>query len=129
MFNALIPYMKNSIYVFLVAFISFSASSCFYDNREDLFQLDDECLTENMSYEFDIEPIINTRCYQCHDNSTGFGNLIIEGFSNLKPRLDIVLNSIKHIGNVSPMPQNEPMIPDCEIQKIEAWILDGALDN
>lgn len=121
--------MKKYIYPFLLASVVFAVSGCFYDNKEELFQLDDDCVTENLSYEFDIEPIISSRCYQCHDNSTGFGGYVIEGFTNLKPHVDIVLNSIKHTNGASPMPKGEPMIPDCEIQKIEAWINDGALDN
>jgi hypothetical protein len=40
-----------------------------------------------------------------------------------------LLGAIKHSPGYSQMPKNEAMLVDCDIQKIETWITEGALQN
>ena len=106
-------------------------TGCYYDNKEDLFLIDTDCPRENVTYSQTIEPILNNRCYTCHAAGIELGNINLEDFATLKFYVNNtkLIKSIKHESGASAMPQGGAKIPDCEIQKIEKWISDGALDN
>lgn len=105
-------------------------SGCYYDVEEELYPTI-ECQTDEMSYSGDILPIIETDCYVCHSAAANFGNITLEGYSEIKKHVDNggLLGAVKHDGGFSPMPKNQAMLLECEIEKIEAWIQNGALNN
>lgn len=111
-------------------FLIFGFGSCYYDVEEDLYPTT-ECSTADMSYQSDILPIMENNCLQCHDAANNFGGITIEGFDQLKIYVNNnqLLGVIKHESGFSPMPKNAAKLLDCEIEKIEAWILEGALNN
>lgn len=108
-----------------------SASSCEYNNAANLFPPPPVCETENMSFAGDIVPILAVRCNQCHSASEGSGGVVLEGYQEVLQWADngLLLCSIKWDEGCSEMPKNAPKIPQCEIDKIESWISDGALEN
>lgn len=105
-------------------------SSCYYDVEEELYPTI-ECQTENMSYADDIIPIISTNCYACHASNVNFGNVTLDSHTDISVHVDNgrLMGSINHQSGFSPMPQNANKLLDCEIEKIESWIVDGAPDN
>ena len=102
-------------------------TSCYYDNEEELYP----CKAGGMSYSSDITPIIENNCYTCHDQANNQGGVTLEGYSNLKVYVDNekLLGAIKHEPGFSEMPQGLPQLGQCSIDKIEAWIDQGAKDN
>ena len=114
----------------IVLFFCLGFSSCYYDVEEELYQTI-ECSTADMSYQIDILPILESNCFQCHDAASNFGGINLEGFDQLKIYVNNnqLLGVIKHETGFSPMPKNAAKLLDCEIEKIEAWITSGALDN
>ncbi len=105
-------------------------TGCYYDVEEELYPSID-CLTMDMSYAEDILPIIESNCYGCHNATANFGNINLEGHSQLMKYVDdgSIVGAIKHAAGFSAMPKNGAKLLDCEIEKIEAWIADGALNN
>ena len=105
-------------------------SGCFYDNEVDLYG-DIGCDTVGVTYSGVVLPIIENVCYGCHDAENNSGGITLEGYDELLPYVQdgSLLGSIKREDGYSPMPQNQGPLPDCNIQKIEVWILDGAQDN
>ena len=105
-------------------------SGCYYDVEEELYPTLD-CLVSDMSYAQDILPILVADCYACHSVTTNFGNVTIEGHGELIKYVNdgSLLGAVSHEGGYSPMPKNKAKLLDCEIEKIVAWINDGALDN
>ncbi len=105
-------------------------TGCYYDVEEELYPSID-CLTMDMSYADDILPIIESNCYGCHNATANFGNINLEGHSQLMKYVDdgSIVGAIKHAAGFSAMPKNGAKLLDCEIEKIEAWIADGALNN
>jgi len=103
---------------------------CYYDVEEELYPTI-ECQTEDISYVDDILPIIEDNCYACHSTQANFGNVALEGYSQIKNYADngSLVGVIRHDAGYSPMPKNQAMLLECEIEKVEAWILDGAKDN
>lgn len=102
---------------------------CYYDVYEELYPSD--CKTANISYQSDILPILDVKCYQCHSASENQGNVTLEGYSNLKIYADNgkLLGAIRHEGGFSPMPQDGGQLSDCNISYFETWISEGTLNN
>lgn len=119
--------MKRSIFALIVIACY---TGCYYDTEEELYPTL-ECNTLDMSYEQDVLPILQNRCYQCHDQANNQGNVTLEGYDNLILRVNSgrFLGAIKRESGFSPMPKNEPALPACEIAKIEQWVNDGAPNN
>lgn len=107
-----------------------SWSACYYDVEEEIYP-SIECDTNNVTYAATIVPLLQANCYSCHSAAANLGNITIEGYSNLKRFVDNgqLLGSIRHEAGFSAMPKNQPQLVGCNIQKIEQWINDGALNN
>ncbi len=98
---------------------------------EEVLYPSQECKKENMSYSNDIVPILSDNCYVCHDKNVRFGGIVVDNYQDLILNADngVLIGAISHSAGYSPMPQNSPQLLDCEIQKIEMWIMEGAKNN
>lgn len=91
----------------------------------------DGCDTTNITYSLTIEPIINNSCKGCHSGATPSGNLHLENYFDVST---VALNG-KLVGAINgttgyvSMPYNSNPLPDCEIDKIELWVNQGAPNN
>ena len=105
-------------------------SGCYYDVEEELYP-STGCDLVEISYANDIIPILEKRCYSCHNTQANFGNVTLEGFIEISKYTNngSLIGSIKHIPGFSAMPKNQSKLIQCEIEKIETWINDGALNN
>lgn len=124
--------VKDLIYFFQFVMIGLllSTSACYYDSEEDLYPSID-CNLENIGFQKDVLPIIVNYCYDCHDQSSNFGNITLEGYEQFKRYVENgqLQGSIKHESGFSAMPKNKSKLLDCEIEKIDTWISEGALNN
>lgn len=120
------PFTKISVLLLLVLW----SSACYYDVEEELYP-SNGCDVSNVSYSGTVEPIIKNRCYVCHGTGVNLGNVTLQGYDALKTYAQNgkLLGTIKHESGFSPMPQSGGKVPDCEIQKVEKWIIDGMLNN
>lgn len=118
--------MKNYLFFSLFA-LSLTLGSCYYDVEEELYPTL-ECSTANVTYSGVVASIIEKKCFKCHDAATNSGNITLEGYTNLKKYVDngLLLGAIKHEAGFSPMPKNEAQLVECDIAKIEAWVVQGA---
>ena len=104
--------------------------SCYYDVEEEIYP-SIECEVMDMSYQMDIQPLINSNCYVCHSAAANNGNVTLEGYDRLMDYVTSgqLLGAIRHEPGYSPMPKNGPQLLQCNIEKIESWIADGAPNN
>ena len=123
--------MKQLKIFILNVFILFLLfSSCTYNNEVDYFKVStNQCDTINMSFQTNVYPVINTNCVNCHGNSGASGHINLEGYSNVKTNLTVMMKAIKHQTGVPPMPLNAAKLSDCDINKISAWIDQGLKNN
>ena|SRR6187402_339677 len=107
-------------------------SSCYYDNAEELYP-PTTCVTDSMSLQTHIEPILSHNCYACHSSAAGpfNGNVILEEYNELVKYATSgqLVGAINHDPSYSPMPQNAPHLGSCDIAKIESWVGAGAPNN
>lgn len=104
-------------------------TSCYYDVEEVLYP---GCDTSNVTFSHDVQNALKTSCLSCHNaNSLIGGGINLEGYDAVKVYVDNgkLLSSIKHDGKASPMPKNGAQLSKCVINKIEAWINNGAPNN
>mgnify|MGYP003630672752 CR=1 FL=1 len=91
----------------------------------------DSCLTENMSYQSDIKSILTQNCATsgCHVGPNGIGGLDLSTYTSAQ-RIAADGEMMGRINNT-----NGPLMPptgklsDCDIDKIQSWINDGAQNN
>ena len=121
-------FMKNLIVIFFVIIFFFS---CNYDNEESLYGIYD-CDTNFVSFEMDIYPIISSHCTMCHGGSFPASELALETYSQIyQSAIDLngIIDRISRFeGDPSMMPGSY-RIPQCQIDKIVAWVEQGALNN
>jgi len=120
--------------VILLAVLLFAAG-CTFDNAEELYP-PLECDTINVGWTANIKPILQNRCYGCHNaasaNISGAG-IALEPYSNLNLFLnsnaDVFLGSIEHGTGYSAMPKGGGKLSDCELQQINKWVSAGYPEN
>ena len=122
--------MVHRITKLVCIFMVLGMVGCYYDVEEEIYPTL-ECESQGMSYQNDILPLIDDNCYVCHSAAANFGNVNLEGYTQLSAYVEngSLLGVIKHEPGFSPMPKNLSKLLDCEIEKIESWISDGALNN
>jgi hypothetical protein len=121
--------------LFLTGLLSLTTmNSCYFDKEELLYP--DNCDTTNISYSADIVPLLVGSCYSCHSiaNAPVSGDgLILEGYANLTTYInnsgDDLVNSVKQNGLAQAMPRGAAKLNNCSIKEIEAWVLQGQLNN
>ena len=129
--------MKRAALIVVLTIISIFVYNCRYDNEEELYaETDPEeiCDTLNVRYSLSIQPILSANCYSCHSNTTSgaFGSGInLESHSGLVEvaHSGRLTGAITHSPGFSAMPQGGTKLDDCSINKIKAWIKEGALNN
>jgi len=121
---------KCKILVSVSLFLLFT--SCTYHNEQEYFaSTNDTCKTENLSFQTDIQPILQSNCISCHNTGYASGGINLEGYENVKPyaQSGILSKVINHENGVTAMPMNADKLSDCDINKIDAWIDQGLKNN
>jgi hypothetical protein len=114
----------------LLAAAFYSLNSCSKDFEDDFNNIN-SCDTVSMSLATHVKPILSSQCLGCHSTLSNQGGVKLEEYNDLKDWVDsgLLLSSIKHDGNAQPMPKSAPQMDACSINKITAWINQGALNN
>lgn len=124
--------LRNTTYALGFLFLLVN-SSCYYDNKEDLYQyiIDEECTATEAAFTADISPIIVNNCTRCHRNGREDGNVNLEGYNRVLPYAQNgqLLGTMDHATGYSIMPPSGPKVSFCDIEKVKLWLDAGALDN
>ena len=123
--------MKRFINLWLlISLIIIGMLSCSYDSEDELYGTS-ACSTTNISYAGDVLPLLVDNCYVCHDAQNNFGNVTLEGYNNTKIYIDNerLIGAITHSPGFAQMPNGQPKLLICQIEKIQSWVADGAPNN
>jgi hypothetical protein len=90
-----------------------------------------QCITTNISYSTYIAPLIATNCAGCHSGPNASGNIVLTSHDGVKTVADNgrLLGAITWANGYQRMPKGSGQLSDCNIEKIKAWINDGAPNN
>ena len=116
-------FMRKILIVLTIALSVFYLQGCYYD-KADLVYPKSDCDTTGMTYTSDIQSIITTRCSGCHNGTASISGVDLMNYQQLKLRADngVLLDRITTTDMSKLMPQGGPRLPDCEINKIKAWM-------
>jgi mono/diheme cytochrome c family protein len=109
------------------------AASCVSETEEELLR--DSligCDTTDVSYNQDIQAILQTNCYRCHAADIAIAGVIVEGYANAKAIAEtnrdgksLLVGVTAHLPGFSQMPRNAPKLSACDIIKIKKWVAEG----
>ncbi|MCB0677696.1 MAG: hypothetical protein KDC30_13450 [Saprospiraceae bacterium] len=89
------------------------------------------CNTDNVTFSQDVFPVMQITCIGCHSGAQPQGNLDLSTYDKIK----IVANDGRLLGAIKgesgyvQMPFGGQPLPQCTIDKISAWVADGAPQN
>jgi len=102
--------------------------SCVSDSTDDLINSNpNPDPTEKITYDDDIQIILNNNCTACHGNpTTNSAPFSLTTFDEAKIRIDDIISRINNINN--PMPPSG-LMPQGLRDNIQKWKDDGLLEN
>ncbi len=120
----------SAVFLSLLVIMTLTASSCYYDVEEELYPAGN-CDTMNVSFAADVMPLFNQQCNICHATGVELGNVNLDSYTAVLPYVNNgkLVGSISHKNGFSAMPQGQPKLSSCTIDKITAWIAAGAPNN
>jgi uncharacterized membrane protein len=85
------------------------------------------CDTANIKFSTFVYPIIQNKCQGCHVYTAP----VLNNYTQIKASIQSgkFSGSINHTSGFSTMPKGTNKLPDCELNKINAWIKAGASNN
>jgi hypothetical protein len=90
-----------------------------------------QCDTTNITYSGFVAPLLATYCVGCHSGGAPSGGITLNTHTGVST---VALNgrlygAISHAPGFQPMPRGSAKLPQCTIDKVKAWINDGAPNN
>lgn len=121
--------MKNVMFM-TVLLIGLLFVSCAKEVEEEQNPMN-SCDTEEVSFQNDILPLFTSNCNACHSAAANLGGITLDNFDDAKVVVESgrLLGALNREDGFSPMPQSAAKLSDCSIDKVDAWISDGALNN
>lgn len=128
-------YLNLKIFLFsIISFLIFP--HCSYDSEENLYGVT-LCDTSYLSFALDISPIVADHCSPCHggtSSSAASAGLLLVTHSQIKssatdPSISGMINRVSRLEGDPLMMPSSYRIPQCQINKIIAWVNQGSLNN
>jgi uncharacterized membrane protein len=87
--------------------------------------------TTAVSFASFVKPIMENRCQGCHSGTLPSGNLSLTTYAQIKASAitPAFMGSMRRAAGFSFMPKGGTSLTACELNKLEAWIKRGALNN
>ena len=107
-------------------------NSCYYDSEEYLYpQVTCTDTVGTVKYSGAITSILSQYCLTCHTGANSVGGLDLSTYEGVLVQVknNKLINSIKHQGNIPPMPNNGGQLDSCQINTFVKWINSGSPDN
>jgi hypothetical protein len=98
---------------------------CKYDKVENLTI---SCDTTNVTFYGSIKPILETKCYSCHQGSNPSAGINLQNEAIVSSNAELILKTVRYDSDVIGMPIGEKL-PECQIKKIEIWFKKGGTIN
>lgn len=109
---------------------------CHYDKADVLYPSNkNDCDTTTVRLSVEIKSILDANCKSCHEEGAFTGidlydyNIISALALDGDHTYGSLLSSVLHKGGAPPMPDGEPQLQECDLNKIAAWVHAGAPDN
>lgn len=118
--------MKKVVICLLILVLTIS---CTDSSPDDL--VDEMSLPATVTYDVDIQPIMNSQCVNCHNSNFSSGNLNLENYTLVRLSAEngnLIDRITRSVGDPLLMPQNG-QLPQASINLIIQWETDGFPEN
>ncbi|XOV94720.1 MAG: hypothetical protein ACFHWX_08450 [Bacteroidota bacterium] len=121
--------------VFIGLFLGMLCVSCTWENEEVLYSNTIEnCNINVVTYSNDVVPLLDFNCNGCHSHQSASAlgdNIVLDDYTLLinYVKNDRLMGSVMHSKGYNPMPKSGPKLTICEIETLQKWIDNGALNN
>lgn len=113
----------------LMTSMALMLSGCYYDVAEELYPGSKPCDTSAaVTYKNFVEPLIRTKCIDCH-RANGIESYLIS-YSEVKNKAASISDRINRnpTGDIKLMPQKGSKLDACDLEKFRIWIQRGYLE-
>jgi hypothetical protein len=89
------------------------------------------CDTVNVTFSGTIRPILQNNCLGCHSGTNPPLGVSLESYSGVMAVVNDgrFRRAVNHLPGASAMPKGGNKLPDCTVNKINAWLNKGASNN
>jgi hypothetical protein len=89
------------------------------------------CNLENVGFSGFVFPLIQSYCFGCHSGNFPNAGIRLENYNDISlyAKNGVLMGAIGWNNGFVNMPYNQDKLDACTIDKIQAWINDGAQDN
>lgn len=89
------------------------------------------CDTSVVRFSVEITDVLRRNCYECHASNIATAGVILDTYTGVRTRVQTgqLISAVRQDGTVRPMPFLRARIPLCDLNKIEKWVREGALNN
>ena len=104
---------------------------CTYDNSVDSYGNTAACDTAAVTFSQDIKALIGQNCEGCHNGMSANGGLVLSGHQNTAAAAlngSLIDRMTRNAGDPLLMPPSGAL-SECDISKLQAWIVQGAPNN
>ncbi len=116
--------MKKLIRIIILVVFSFSMTSCYYDQIEEV-EIDPGTVIE---FAADIQPIFAQNCVECHNENRDPDLRAENAYNSLVPEY-VTQGNADNSELYSVLNGGHGNISTTDLARIEAWINSGALNN
>lgn len=130
--------MRPNFFLLILSAAFLALTSCSYHNLAEIHpnsEDENSCDTNRViSYMADIVPIMSNSCganNNCHKSGSSDSDIPLDDIRSIRDLAadGSLLGSILHESGYEPMPDGGSQLSECSIQKIQAWINQGTLNN
>ena len=89
------------------------------------------CNTTNVTFAGFVSPLLMTNCVGCHSGGAPSGGVTLNTYDGVRAVAisGRLYGAISHAPGFQPMPRGSAKLPQCTIDKVKAWIDNGAQNN
>jgi mono/diheme cytochrome c family protein len=96
---------------------------CYYDVEEELYG---GCDTSMSTYSKTVTPMLQANgCIGCHSGNSPSGNVVLNNYDSIAS----LVQQNRFISGADRMPPAAPILNECDMNKLRAWVAAGALNN
>jgi len=118
-----------------ILLLSGALTGCAYENEAELFPRIEKsispCGTDTVTYAKTIAPLLEQHCTTCHNELVLSGDVNLEGWAAVKAQADrgALVGAITGAPDYEPMPPGGAFLPNCDVERVKAWVQAGAPNN
>lgn len=107
-------------------------TSCYYDRESELNpEMGTGCDTSMVTYAAHVVPLMAQHCNSCHSTARADAGVVTDTHQGILATVNngSFMGSMRYLAGFSPMPKGAAQLTNCDLDILQKWIDNGALQN